>query len=321
MSEGFLDDDFGSGSNTNTNTNDAWLGASTLTRIAVASPFLLVGAYVLAMAIFFPIFAYSNMSGGVQDVWHNVHELQRQQRNDTRWITRIVSWLLPCGSHCDNGNFTADSFRTNSSLFAPNGSSGTFDVVRTVLDQQQQIADLITVVLYQQELIDNITALVDGRYIAKARRELNEFLPVSSILPDTDIVPFPVDGFYGYVEDANHVFTFTPNYTRVNRDAVVWITANIYFSSDNLGAVLACFIMQNTSLVPGTYPTVVSGGGQSFNTSAFQFVNASGLATLTGSYRATAGDTLAVRCGISEPDPLFYFVSSQISFSASLIGY
>lgn len=318
MSDSFLDEDFDA--DTTATANDGVLSTLTLARLAMASPLVIIGLYVLVMAIFFPIFAYSNMSGGVQDVWHNVHELQRQQRNDTRWITRIVGWLLPCGAACENGNFTADSFRTNSSLFAPNGSS-TFDVVSTVLDQQQQIADLVLLALYQQQLIDNLTALVANRYVAEARRELNEFLPVSSVLPDTDIIPFPVDGFYGYVEDANHVFTFTPNYTRINRDAVVWITANVYFSSDNLGAVLACFIMQNTSLLPGTHPTVVSGGGQSFNTSAFNFVNNSGLATLTGSYRATAGDTLAVRCGISQPDPLFYFVSSQISFSASLIGY
>lgn len=273
--------------------------------------------FLTATAIYVYVFTKANVNGGDQHQWNAINRLTRQMTNVSFWFNLIWSASHNCGLNCTNGNFTANNIYTNGSVFMNvNGTVVNLDqylltLISTSQSQAAEIDYLIALTTQQQQTITNNTQ-------SEFRMEVDGFYPVTQSLPNTEIIPFPTTGLYGYYYDPNGIFDLSnPNYTQINRNATVSIDLNMYFAANGSEAVVACFVMASDTYVPGLYPTIISGGGESFNTTMF-FSDYSGVTSASGSYAATAGDKITVKCGISEGVPSFYFLTSQVSMSALL---
>ncbi|MBS1584606.1 MAG: hypothetical protein JSS82_03595 [Bacteroidetes bacterium] len=102
---------------------------------------------VVSVFMVVPFLASIDASGTVQSIQTETQQLHQM--------------LVPCDSGCNSGNFTADSFRTRGSIFAPNGTE-MFDLVDTILLQQEKIDQLSDIIDRQNLQIELLTNMLSG---------------------------------------------------------------------------------------------------------------------------------------------------------------
>ncbi|MBS1583936.1 MAG: hypothetical protein JSS82_00100 [Bacteroidetes bacterium] len=232
-------------------------------------------------------------------------------------MSNLENNTIDCGLTCTDGTIVITDLEVNNTIFARIGGA--------LVNLNEYISNITSVLFVQQEKIDFLLEEVNTQASeianmtgSRFRMEVNSFAPILSVLPDTEIVSFPSTGFYGFYDDPLGIFELAANYTTILKNSAVSIVVNVYFSASVEESVLLCFVMANETLVPGTYPTIISGGGEAFNTTAFMFTNYSGVVTSSGMYAATAGDRITIRCGVSEGDADFIFLTSQVSMTGYL---
>ena len=269
---------------------------------------LVLGAFAAASCMYLLFFTVDgSYNGGDQGQWRHIDRLDVNVSS----IWTFLQEQFACMT-CAAGLLTTGDAFVNGSLLLKNNSDPPTNVLialSQLFNYTWQLSAQNAILTQQLQQLNQTVS----QKPAATRLEVENFQTIWSTVPDTQFVPFTGTGFYGYNRDPSGLFdTSNDNYTIVTRDAIVQASAQVYFSANSTESYLVCFFMPFTNSTPGAEPTLMAGISESGNITAFGGFPYVGVITMVGSFSASAGWELNVRCAIAEGTSLEYMVTSHL---------
>jgi hypothetical protein len=278
--------------------SDGFVSGSTWIFWAFIAVFATFSAATTMYLIYYN--ASTSYNGGDHGQWNHIDSLDANVTS----IWEFLNEQFQC-MRCSLGLLILGDTYVNGTLLVKNDSSPAVDVVASISSSIYQI-DLL------YALIDALDQTV-SQVQAAMRLEVENFAMLLSSEPDTQFIPFTGTGFYGYIRDPTGLFdTSNDNYTIVTRRAIIQASAQVYFSANATESYVLCFFMPFVNSTPGAEPTLMSGGGESINITAFGGFTYAGVVTMVGSFEAQAGWELNIRCAIAQGTPLDIIATSHL---------